>query len=69
MRYPKFETLHITPDFLTFGASAMRALYDAGWAIPIVQELTTEERAEYQQLHSEKRHGWLKSRFGGRRIA
>lgn len=69
MNYPTFESLNTAPDFLTIGACAMHALRDAGWAQPIVHELTDEERAEYQQLHSEKRHGWLKTRFGGKRIA
>lgn len=69
MNYPSFEELNTAPDFLLIGACAMRELRAAGWALPTVHELTEDERAEYQQQHSEKRHGWLKHHFGGRRIA
>lgn len=67
--YPRFEDLNIAPSFLTFGAVAIRALADAGWIMPTVHELTEAERAEYQAQHSETRQGWLKTKFGGKRIA
>jgi hypothetical protein len=31
MNYPSFESLGITPNYLTFGVSAMRALQSYGW--------------------------------------
>ena len=69
MNYPSFESLGTDPDYLEIGLSARYWLANAGWITPIVHELSPDERKEYQQMHSEKRRGWLKQKFAGKRIA
>jgi len=66
MEYPPFEALGITPDYLTFGASAMRNMFDAWCARPTVRALPVARRRAYNRT---SRLSWASRTRQSKRLA